>query len=110
MAGTAQTTDIHIMLGEMRGQLREVVHTMNNTSQKIDALTREVIEVKGIAVTIAAMDVRLTAVEAKVDGLEIDRNQRDGAVGLFRWFVNNWLQILSLVVMAAAILKLAGRI
>lgn len=110
MPGSGQSTDIHIMLGEMRGQLREVVHTMNNTSQKIDALTREVVEVKGIAVTVAAIDVRLKAVELEVDSLKSERNKRDGAVGIFQWFVNNWLQIAGLLVLVGVILKSTGKI
>lgn len=110
MPGSGQSTDIHIMLGEMRGQLREVVHTMNNTSAKIDALTREVVEMKGIAVTVAAIDVRLNAVETEVETLKSDRNKRDGAVGIVQWFVNNWLQIAALFVVVGVILKATGKI
>ena len=87
MAEMSQTSDLHIMLGEIRGQLREMIHTTNNTSAKVDALTREVIEIKGISTTVAAMEVRLQAVEAKIDTLETDKDRRAGAISLGEWIV-----------------------
>lgn len=47
-----------LLLGEIRGQLRELIHTGNNNSAKLDAL--------GL----------------RVQALETERNRRDGAVGL----------------------------
>jgi hypothetical protein len=82
-----QTSDIHMMLGEMRGQMREVVHGMNNASQKIDALTREAIEIKGITATVAAMEIRLLAVEGKVATLTTDKDRRAGALSLGEWVI-----------------------
>jgi predicted DNA repair protein MutK len=82
-----QTSDIHMMIGEMRGQLREAIHTMNNTSQKIDGLIREVAEIKGVSIVVAAMEVRLKAVENKVETLEADKSRRQGALSLGEWIV-----------------------
>ncbi len=45
--GTPAEVNQDMILGEMRGQLREVVHSLNGLTQKFDALTREVI---GLAV------------------------------------------------------------
>lgn len=82
-----QTSDLHMLIGEMRGQLRELVHMTNNTSSKIDALTREVIEIKGIAATVAAIDIRLTTVEAEVASLKTEKDRRSGALSLGEWIV-----------------------
>lgn len=87
MSDMTQTGDIHMMLGEMRGQMREVIHSTNNASLKIDALTREVIEIKGIAATVAALEVRLSAVETKVASLTTDKDRRAGALSLGEWVI-----------------------
>lgn len=61
-----------MILGEMRGQLRELVHQVNNLSAKFDALTREVIALGPIAVQIAEL-------RAEVDVLKVAKNQQAGA-------------------------------
>jgi hypothetical protein len=91
MAEMTQQSDIHMMLGEMRGQMREVVHGMNNASQKIDALTREVVEIKGMAATVAALEVRVTA-------LERAKNRQEGALSLGEWVI----KIVPMAVLGAA--------
>lgn len=52
-----------MILGEMRGQLREVVHSVNNLSAKLDALTREVIGLGPLAADIVDIKARLKIVE-----------------------------------------------
>ena len=71
-----------MVLGEMRGQLREVVHSMNTMSAKFDTLSREVIGLSTLAADIAEMKIRLTA-------LETDRNRRDGATGILQAVVKS---------------------
>lgn len=83
----SETSDLHIMLGEIRGQLREMIHTTNNTASKVDALGREVSEIKGIAVTVAALDVRVTKLEGKVSTLTTSEDKRTGATSLAEWIV-----------------------
>jgi GTPase len=73
-----QSSEVHRMsetLGEVKGQLREVIHTMNNMAQKVDALTEKVI--KG-----ADAPTKVTALEVRVTALETERNRRDGATGV----------------------------
>lgn len=73
-----QATEIQRMsetLGEVKGQLREVIHTMNNTAQKVDALAEKVI-------LAAELPARVTALDVRVVALETDRNRRDGATGI----------------------------
>jgi hypothetical protein len=61
-----------MILGEMRGQLREVVHSMNNLSAKFDGLTREVV---GLGVLAAD----LLDIKARVKVLEETKSRHDGA-------------------------------
>lgn len=71
---TAETNQ-DMILGEMRGQLREVVHSMNNLTQKFDGLSREVIG-------LGTLGAEMADVKARVIALETDRNRRDGATGV----------------------------
>lgn len=69
MAGMRET------LGEVKGQLRELIHTSNNTAQKVDGLAALVLAMQNLPTLVAAIDVRITA-------LETERNRRDGATGV----------------------------
>jgi hypothetical protein len=71
-----------MILGEVRGQMRELVHTINNLSLKFDGLSREVIGLGPLATDIGEMKVRLAAMEVRLTALETERNRRDGANGL----------------------------
>jgi hypothetical protein len=50
-----------MILGEMRGQLREVVHSMNNLSAKFDGLSREVVGLSAMAGDLVDMKARTAA-------------------------------------------------
>lgn len=68
-------TNLAVMVGEMRGQLREAVHTLNNVSGKIDGLTREVVGLGPLAAEIADLKGRITA-------LELTGSRQAGATGV----------------------------
>lgn len=104
MTQASDLQGMSIMLGEIKGQLRELIHTVNNTVMKLDALTREVIETKGIPADLAALEVRVSENERRITKLEADLNRREGAVGVWRWLVSNWP---SLLLLAAAIIAIA---
>lgn len=55
--------NLAMILGEMRGQQREMVHTMNNLSAKFDGLAREVIGLGPLATEVAEMRTRLAVLE-----------------------------------------------
>lgn len=74
-SGAPPSVNQDMILGEMRGQLREVVHSMNNLTQKFDGLTREVIGLAVIGNEVAALKLSVAA-------LEKERDQRDGATGV----------------------------
>lgn len=61
-----------MILGEMRGQLREVVHTVNNMSMKFDNLSKEVGGLAALATDVAELRIKVAALIA-------DQNQREGA-------------------------------
>jgi hypothetical protein len=71
-----------MILGEMRGQLREVVHTINNLSVKFDGLSREVIGLGPLAADMAEMKLLAAAQTARIAELEGDRDRREGASGI----------------------------
>lgn len=100
-----EVTGLAVMVGEMRGQLREVVHTLNNVSSKIDGLSREVISMGPIAADLAEVRGEIKLVRAEVDSLRSDRDQRKGATGMLDWIVRNWPGVLGFLFLIFLILK-----
>ncbi len=84
-----------LMLGEIRGQLRELIHNMNNHSQKQDALARIVSKLESVPDQLDKIDQRLTK-------LETDKNLRDGAMGFGTWLLKTplvtWAALAALAV------------
>lgn len=70
-----QPENVAFAIGEIRGQLREVIHTMNNTAQKVDAIGEKVILAAALPEMVSGLAVRLSALEAK-------ENRREGATGI----------------------------
>jgi len=98
-------TSVAVMVGEMRGQLREVVHTLNNVSSKIDGLTREVIAMGPLAGEIAELRAEVKLNKAEIDVLKSERDQRRGAVGLVEWLVKHWPGVIGFLLLMALILR-----
>lgn len=69
-----------MILGEVRGQLREIIHTMNNQSMKNDAVAKQLAKLE-------SMPEQLSKLEARMTALEQDRYRRDGAMGLGSWLM-----------------------
>jgi hypothetical protein len=97
-SGGAQPNN-DMILGEMRGQLREVVHSMANLSQKFDGLAREVIGLGPLAADLAQLgstvlansraiadmqrsSQEIAALKNEVETLKAERNRREGASGI----------------------------
>lgn len=68
-------TSTAMMLGEVRGQLRELVHQGNNQMQKNDAVARALAKLESIPDDITEIKKRITA-------LENDGHRREGATSL----------------------------
>lgn len=64
-----------MLLGELKGQMRELIHNMNNMSAKIDGLGERVIGAAGIPAKVKELEDRVAVLEA-------DKNKRDGASGI----------------------------
>lgn len=87
-----------MILGEMRGQLRELVHSQNNLSAKFDGLSREVIGLAPLATDIADLKLRIKVLE--------DRGQQQrGAASLIDWAFRNWPGIVGFIVLLGFVLK-----
>lgn len=71
-----------IMLGELKGQMRELIHNVGNMSMKLDGLTEKVISAQTLPAEVADLERRVAI-------LEIDKNRRDGAMGFGGWLINS---------------------
>lgn len=72
-----------LAVGEMRGQLRELVHGQNNMASKMESLTEKVLLAQALPVEVARLADILTVVMARLDALESTKDRSDGAKGVF---------------------------
>lgn len=115
-SGATPTEDTtHAMiLGEMRGQLREVVHGLNNLSGKFDGLSREVIGLGALAKDVIELKTGhvqdIKALQGQIDALKKERDERTGAANLVNWLFKNWPGVIGFVLLIGLILKTEGRL
>lgn len=74
-------------IGEMRGQLRELIHAMNNTAQKVNDLWDRVAPMQSIADGVKRNSDSIADHEGRISRLEAAENRRDGAMGLGGWLL-----------------------
>jgi hypothetical protein len=72
---TVSGHDTAMLLGEMKAQLRELVHQGNNQAMKNDAFVKTLAKLETLPADIAEIKERLTKLEAS-------EHQRDGERGL----------------------------
>lgn len=80
-----QQSDIHtlaVKVGEISGQLRELIHNMNNMSMKLDGMNDRLLTSPTHA-DIEKMDAKIAALAARLDLLEATRDRNDGAKGVW---------------------------
>jgi len=85
MTTDAVTTMLHDMngaLGEMRGQLREMIHQSNNTAHKLDTMYDNVAAIKAQLSDVENLRGKVATLEKDVDDLKQERSRRIGAMGL----------------------------
>lgn len=75
-----------LLLGEIRGQLRELIHNANNNSQKLDALS------------------------LRVQALEQDKSRREGAIGLAEWSLRYGPILFGFVALVIIVLVANGKL
>lgn len=84
-----------MLLGELRGQVRELIHTIGNMSMKVDGIGTEVTKHSALIDQVKDHEVRLIV-------LEKDKDRRDGAMGLGAWLFKS--PLIGWIVSAAAII------
>jgi chromosome segregation ATPase len=75
MTQATEISGVRETLGEVRGQLRELIHNVNSLSTKVDALNNQVVSAQETPAKFAELTLRVAQ-------LETERNRRDGAAGV----------------------------
>lgn len=100
----ASDSSMPIMIGEMRGQLRELIHGFNNLSQAMMGLQSSVDKSAHLPGELAELKLRIAALEARMSVIEAEKNQRAGAMSLGSALLRSpaiaWLAALGLGVLA----------
>lgn len=78
-----------MILGEMRGQLREVVHGLNNLSSKFDGLTREVVALGTLATIVGKLEAIVEAQDVRIKMLENKQSHQSGASNTLKMILNS---------------------
>ncbi len=82
--------NIRQQVGEILGTLRELNHTTNNNSAKIDGLTVAVATQAELIRRTDLLEKGQAAHHLRLAVLEADKHRREGAIGLVAWFSRNW--------------------
>ena len=69
-------------VGEIRGQMRELVHASNNNAQALNGMSTSIAKLETTPERIAALEIRITALEAA-------DHKRSGAMGLGAWLLKS---------------------
>lgn len=71
-----------LMLGEMKGQMRELIHNFNNLAQRVEDLIRTVDRTAHLPAAVEENKADIAALGVRVTALEALENQRKGAITL----------------------------
>lgn len=74
MTQSAELNALAVKVGEISGQLREVVHSVNNMAQKVDGMSERMLT--------SPTQADFQALAARVALLEAEKNRNDGAKGV----------------------------
>ena len=116
-----EDTSHSMILGEMRGQLREVVHSLANLSGKFDGLSREVIGLGSLAQSVVelraahtndikTMQESIDDLKKEIADLKSERDKRVGAANLINWALRNWPGILGFIGLVILMLRTEGKL
>jgi hypothetical protein len=73
-----------MILGELRGQVRELVHSTNNLTMKMDGLTEKVVELGPIAAQIGELKTDAAAMKSDIAALKASQDKQTGAIAILR--------------------------
>ncbi|OJY63224.1 MAG: hypothetical protein BGP16_00295 [Sphingobium sp. 66-54] len=104
---TQAAASLELLIGEMRGQMRELIHNINNVSQKLEALSQQVAASQSIPADIQALKGEVADLRARVTVLEAQENKRAGALGASSWLFRV-IALLAACGAGGAIVKLIG--
>lgn len=71
-----------MLLGELRGQVRELVHGVNNLRQDVGTVFDKMAAQQSVPADIVRMEAEIAAIEVRVTALEVAEHQRRGALSL----------------------------
>ena len=71
-----------LMLGEMKGQMRELIHNFNNLAQRVEDLIRTVDRTAHLPAAVEENKAEIAALNVRLTALEAIENQRKGALSL----------------------------
>ena len=77
--------DIHALalaVGELKGQLRELIHASNNTATKVDGIAERVFAWGDLPGAVAKL-------EKRIDALEAERDRQSGALSVGAAILNS---------------------
>lgn len=99
MTTQTEISTLAVKVGEISGQLREVIHTVNNMAQKVDGMTERLLT--------SPTTADFEKLSKRVDALEAERHRNDGAKGVFAAILRSkafGVVVTALVSVAGAIL------
>lgn len=75
-------TNTSMLLGELRGQLRELIHSVNNRAMENAYIAKTLAKLEDVPEQLEKLNDRMAALEA-------DKNRREGAVSLGGWIMRS---------------------
>lgn len=78
----ADDTNTSMLLGELRGQLRELIHSVNNRAQENAHIFKTLAKLEDVPEQLEKLNDRMAALEA-------DKNRREGAINLGGWIMQS---------------------
>lgn len=88
-----------IILGELRGQTKELIHSVNNLHSKVDGMSKEVMAVTFLATEISDLKIRTAQIDSRLAVQEALNNHsagmKDAITTLVKSPVFAWLFILA---------------
>jgi hypothetical protein len=100
MTAQSELHTLAVKVGEISGQLREIVHSQNNMSMKLDGLTEKLLT--------APTQADFQKLAARVDALEADKDRNDGAKGVVALIFKNPTVLAILGAIAGAVAAIKG--
>jgi hypothetical protein len=79
------TGQMMMLLGELRGQVRELVHSVNNLRQDVGTVFEKMATTQGLPAAVLENKADIAALEVRVTALETSEHRRAGAIGLSAW-------------------------